>query len=168
MPEKGVGMVRRWSVSAVVCVAVVSFTVAASSGAAPDSEEVTVTSFGPPLGLTVYGRTLWNLEALLHDNFGRARVCLRFRDGAFLSATCGNLAEYGYLKDMFVGARRSQFKLVRRARPLALGNVIPLTVKGRYIDCGKVALSSLAGASGQGRRWLVLIHGWANLPVRCF
>lgn len=31
---------------------------------------------GPPSGLTAYGRTVWNLDALLHDTFGKRTVYL--------------------------------------------------------------------------------------------
>jgi hypothetical protein len=124
---------------------------------------------GPPQGLTVYGQTLWNLEALLHDTFGNRSVCLRLRDDVFLSETCGDLARYGYWKNMFVGARDSRFRLVRRAHAPALGNVVPVRVKGLYVFCGNfpVAFGSRAGSGKPGDRWLVLLHGSAMLPFAC-
>jgi hypothetical protein len=123
----------------------------------------------PPRELTVYGRTLWNVEALLHDTFGKATACLRLRDYQFVSATCGDLADYGYWKNIFVGARHSHFKLVHRSRAPALGNVVPIRVKGLYVFCGKfpVAFAPIAHPAPHGR-WLVLLHGWANLPFTCF
>ena len=125
---------------------------------------------GPPSGLTVYGQTLWNLEALLHDTFGNKTTCLRARDYAFASATCGDLAHYGYWKNIFVGAQHSRFKLVRHAHPPALGNVAPITVRGLYVSCGRfpVAFAPLAREGSKTRRWLVVLHGWAMTPFTCF
>ena len=124
---------------------------------------------GPPQGLTVYGQTLWNLEALLHDTFGKDTVCLRLRDDAFVSQTCGDLAHYGYWKNMFVGARHSRFRLVRRDHAPALGNVVPIRVRGLYVFCGNfpVAFAGLAGPGKNSARWLVLLHGSAMLPFTC-
>jgi hypothetical protein len=131
---------------------------------------------GAPAGLTVYGQTLWNLEALLRDTFGNLQdplgsptVCLRLRDFAFVSATCGTLADYGYWKPIFVCARHSRFKLVRRAQTLDLGNVRVITVNGRYVSCGDfpVAFAPLAGEGSRTHRWLVVLHGWALTPFTC-
>src|SRR6266550_7724262 len=30
-----------------------------------------------PIGLSTYGRLVWNLDALVHDRYGRAHVCMR-------------------------------------------------------------------------------------------
>ena len=124
---------------------------------------------GPPPGLTVYGQTLWNLEALLHDTFGNKTTCLRLRDYAFVSTTCGDLADYGYWKNMFAGARHSHFKLVRLARPPAMGNVGVITIKGLYVSCGRfpVAFAALVHEGSRTRRWLVVLHGWAMTPFTC-
>jgi hypothetical protein len=124
---------------------------------------------GPPPNLTVYGQTLWNLEALLHDTFGKKTTCLRVRDYAFVSATCGDLADYGYWKNIFVAAQHSRFKLVRLAHPPALGNVAVVTVKGLYVSCGRfpVAFAPLAHEGSKARRWLVMLHGWAMKPFTC-
>lgn len=124
---------------------------------------------GPPRGLTIYGQTLWNLEALLRDTFGKDTVCLRLRDDAFVSATCGDFGHYGYWKNMFVGARHSRFKLVRRAHAPALGNVVPVRVRGLYVFCGNfpVAFAPLAEPGKRSDRWLVLLHGSAMLPFTC-
>jgi hypothetical protein len=124
---------------------------------------------GPPPRLTVYGQTLWNLEALLHDTFGDRTACLRLRDYAFVSASCGDLARYGYWKKIFVGAQHSRFKLVRLAHPPALGNVALITVRGLYVSCGRfpVAFAPLAHEGSKTRRWLVVLHGWAMTPFTC-
>jgi hypothetical protein len=123
---------------------------------------------GPPAGLTVYGRTLWNLEALLHDTYGTRTTCLRLRDQAFVSATCGDLARYGYWNDVFVAARHSRFRLVRRTQAPALGNVWPVTVKGLYVSCGAFPDAfPLPGDQNRRRTWLVVLHGWALEPFTC-
>jgi hypothetical protein len=124
---------------------------------------------GPPPGLTVYGRTLWNVEALLHDTYGNKTTCLRLRDYAFVSATCGDLADYGYWKNIFVGARHSRFRLVRLSHPPSLGNVGVVTVKGRYVSCGAFPEAfPLPGAGGsRTRKWLAVLHGWAMTPFTC-
>jgi hypothetical protein len=139
----------------------------ASSGRA--SVGVRTTFSGPPSGLTVYGQTLWNLEALLHDTFGNKTTCLRLRDYAFVSTTCGDLADYGYWKNFFASARHSHFKLVRLARPPAMGNVGVITIKGLYVSCGRfpVAFAPLAHEGSRTRRWLVVLHGWAMTPFTC-
>ena len=141
-----------------------------SSGHVSGSRQVADAQKGPAAAkLSIYGQTLWNLEALLHDTYGKKTVCLRLRDDAFVSATCGDLAHYGYWKNIFVGASHSRFRLVHRSRPPALGNVVPITVKGLYVSCGNfpVAFASLAGPGNRNHRWLVLLHGWAMLPFTC-
>jgi len=98
---------------------------------------------GPPRGLTIYGQTLWNLEALLHDTFGKDTVCLRLRDDAFVSATCGDFGHYGYWKNMFVG--RSPLAL--QARPSS-----PCTSVGeRRADPGQRSLRVLRELPGRLR-----------------
>ena len=122
----------------------------------------------PRKPLSVYGQTLWNLEALLHDTFGKKTTCLRWRDYAFISASCGDLAHYGYWQDIFVGARHSRFKLVRRAHPPAMGNVRVITVNGLYVSCGTLpGWGSLAHEGSRTVRWLVAVHGWAMTPFMC-
>jgi hypothetical protein len=122
----------------------------------------------PPPGLTVYGQTLWNLDALLHDTFGSKTTCIRWRDYAFVSRTCGDLARYGYWNSAFTQARGSRFKLVRLAHPPALGNVIVVTVNGRYVSCGRFpGWGALAHFGSRTRRWLVAVHGWALTPFMC-
>jgi hypothetical protein len=161
-------MQRRWFY-AVLSTAAVAATVglAAASGRVGVHKATAVSR--PPAGLTVYGQTLWNVEALLHDTFGNKTTCLRLRDYAFVSRTCGDLADYGYWKNIFVGARHSRFKLVRLAHPPAMGNVGVITVKGLYVSCGRfpTAFAGLAGEGSRTRRWLVVLHGWAMTPFTC-
>jgi hypothetical protein len=109
----------------------------------------------PPSGLAAYGRTVWNLDALLHNAFPQGQIWLRCRDDSFVAPTPTNatFADFGYYTYAFANARHSQFRLVQRTQP-NLGNVRPLRIKGRYISCGPTS-------------WLVLRHGSANLPLHC-
>jgi hypothetical protein len=146
-----------------VCAAIIS--VAAAPGQAHD-RNLQATS-GPP-SLSVYGQTLWNVEALLHDTYGGKRTCLRLRDDAFVSGTCGDLAEYGYWQDIFPHARHSRFKLVHLASAPAMGNARLVTLKDRYVFCGMFpGWGALAHEGSRTRRWLVVVHGWAMTPFMC-
>jgi hypothetical protein len=153
-------------------VAAVAAAVVVAAAAAQIKTHHETRAAAPPRGLSVYGETLWNLEALLHDTFGTKRkpmrVCLRWRDDAFVSgSSCGALNQYGYWQDTFVGARHSRFKLVRRANPPAIGNVGIVTVNGLYVSCDVPGWGALAGAGSRTRRWLVVVHGWAMTPFMC-
>jgi hypothetical protein len=160
-------MQRKW-VFAVLGTAAVAATVGLSAASGWIGVHNATASSGPPPRLTAYGQTLWNVEALLHDTFGNKRACLRLRDYAFVSRTCGDLADYGYWKNIFVGAHRSRFKLVRLARPPAMGNVGVITVKGLYVSCGRFPSAfPLAGKGSRTRKWLVVLHGWAMTPFTC-
>jgi hypothetical protein len=122
----------------------------------------------PPSGLSIYGRTLWNLEALLHDTFGKKTSCIRWRDYAFVSASCGDLAHYGYWQDIFGDAHDSRFKLIHLAHAPMMGNAAVVTVKGLYVSCGNSpGWGALAHAGSRTRRWLVVVHGWAMTPFIC-
>jgi hypothetical protein len=158
----------KWAYS-VICVAAVAAAVGLFAAFGRAASTNARAQRVPPAGLTVYGQTLWNLEALLHDTFGAKPTCLRLRDYAFVSASCGDLADYGYWKTIFVGARDSRFRLVRPRHPPALGNVRPITIKGRYVFCGRfpVAFPPLAHSGSRTRRWLVALHGWAMTPFTC-
>jgi len=99
---------------------------------------------GPPPGLTVQGRVLWNFEALLHDTFGaRYRGCLRAVSRYVLSFTadsyCASHPSYLFQGYSFTFARafRSPYRLVSRTlRPGAFGNYPePIRVDGRYVAC---------------------------------
>ncbi len=54
---------------AVLIVCVMAVSVTGSSGASAHAVSA-------PAGLTSYGRTVWNLDALLHDRFGHRPVYL--------------------------------------------------------------------------------------------
>ena len=153
---------------AVLAATVVGLAIAASLLTAQAGTRSGAGRSGPPEGLTAYGRTLWDLEALLHDTFGRAQVCLRLRDAAFVSSTCGDFGRYGYWEYMFAGARHSHFTLFRRARPPFTGNFNLVTMKGKYVFCGRYPVA-FAGARGgdPAHRWLGQIHGTASVPLTC-
>jgi hypothetical protein len=116
-------------------------------------------------GLTTYGRTVWNLEALLHDTFGSRQVCMHLRTYSF-GSTCGSFADDGYWRYTFASARHSRFRLVRRKSAPALGNVQPLRVRGLYVFCGDFPSVGYYPYRST-RKWLVLQHGSADLPLTC-
>jgi hypothetical protein len=127
----------------------------------------------PPAGLTVYGKTLWELDALLHDTFGPAGsgLSLCLRQGRYadnFTRNCGSLAATPYWKDVFASARHSRFKLVRRKHAPALGNVVPVAVNGRYVFCGAFPTAWKPLARRSKHKWLVVIHGWVLTPFTCF
>jgi hypothetical protein len=155
-----------WAAMSIAVVATSSILSASSGGASITGGG---RSNGPPRGLTVYGQTLWQLEALLQDTFRSKAKCLRLRDSAFVSASCGDLADYGYWKNVFVGAKHSRFRLVRRPHPPVTGNVRDITVRGLYVFCGDfpVAFAPLAHEGSRTKRWLVELHGWAMTPFTC-
>lgn len=160
-------MHHRW---VYVVLGTVAVSAAVGLSAAWSSVEVRQASVAssPPAGLSVYGRTLWNVEALLHDTFGSKTTCLRLQDDAFLSATCGDLARYGYWANIFVGAQHSRFKLVHLAHAPGMGNVRIVTVKGLYVSCGGFpGWGGLAREGSRTSRWLVVLHGSALTPFIC-
>jgi hypothetical protein len=121
----------------------------------------------PPAGLTAYGRTVWNLEALLREAFAGKEVWLHYRGGTgpgavwdFSTATtalcCGGRYHF-----TFAAARGSAFSLRRPARPPKAiwgpsAGEIPLTVRRAFVSCG-------------GGRWLFrhVGNGPANSLVSC-
>jgi dipeptidyl aminopeptidase/acylaminoacyl peptidase len=105
----------------------------------------------PPLRLdsgrlTVYGRTIWNLEALLHDVYPRhAAVCLvdDFDYYRFVLPRVGSCVPPArkYLFH-FANARHSAFRVVaRRSSPLGTGfyapNARPVRIGSKYVYCGR-------------------------------
>jgi hypothetical protein len=123
-------------------------------------------STGPPTGLTSYGRTVWNLDALLHDMFGTHSVYRNVRRSwprtpANFSVVFINNAYSATYLFTFADGHGSAFVSSRPSKPPkpfigASGGEVPLTVKGAYIDCG-------AG------RWLFEHYGNgpANWQISC-
>ena len=109
-------------------------------------------SKAPPDRLTPYGLTVWNLDALLADTFVGSdayqgvKVYRNTRNswprtpGNFSRTFINNAHSSQYLFT-FGGATGSAFQARHPSRPPksiigASGGEVPLTVKGRYIDCG--------------------------------
>jgi hypothetical protein len=105
-----------------------------------------------PIGLSAYGRIVWNLDALVHDRYGRAHVCMRAQRFAIhrCASPSFNTGDY---RAAFAGASHSSFSAVARSsNPLRLVNVVPITIGGRYIKCGS-------------SRWLAITNapaGWGE------
>ena len=106
----------------------------------------TPASSGPPPGLTAYGRVIWNLDALLHDKFGRHTVYVNYSArtapprGNFSTRFVAEAASRRYIFT-FANARSSAFRTTRPSRPPkayvgAAGWSSPLTLSGAYISCG--------------------------------
>jgi hypothetical protein len=156
---------QRRRVTAIAGLAVVALFLYVSPASVRAGRQAEGTTSRPPTGLTIYGQTIWQLEALLHDTFGRAQVCLDLRRHSFVSS-CGSFADYGYWRYTFAQARHSRFKLVRRRRPPFVANVLLLKVRGLYVYCGNFP-SVGYDAYRSTRKWLVLQHGSADLPLTC-
>jgi hypothetical protein len=122
----------------------------------------------PPSGLSAYGRAEWNLDALLHDNFGtHEQVWLNTRASyprtpANFSPRSIDLARSSFVLYTFTNAHDSAFTLVAHPSHPPVSQIgasgwdAPLTLRGSYISCG-------------GTRWLYE-HGGeaaANWWVRC-
>jgi hypothetical protein len=109
-------------------------------------------SLSAPPGLSTYGRLIWNLDALVHDRYAGDHVCMRAE--RFVIHRCRS-AHYndGDYRTTFATARHSDFRaLARRSNPLRLVNVLPITISGRYIECG-------------ASRWLAITNapaGWGE------
>lgn len=107
-------------------------------------------------GLGVTAGMYWNIDALVHDNFGSASVCVR---DSFVVTRATSTFCPAYYVSLFPSARNSSFSLVIRSRnPLAGLNVMPVRFKSRlgpYVSCG-------------GGRWLALTNARSQLwPVGC-
>lgn len=101
---------------------------------------------GPPVGLTPFGRVVWNLDALLHDTFGNRRVWAnpsgpdgQMSDFSTTFRSTATSAPYVYT---FANARVSSFRAVRPTRPprigtYATGSNVPVKIRGAYISCAK-------------------------------
>jgi hypothetical protein len=93
----------------------------------------------PPAGLTSHGRVVWNLDALLHETFGRRTVYLNSkpsfpRSPLNFSATFISNVYSGYYLFTFADARGSQFKTLGPTKPPkpiigASGAEVPLKVE---------------------------------------
>jgi hypothetical protein len=93
--------------------------------------------FDAPVGLSAYGRLIWNLDALVHDRYGSEHVCVR-RARRFAVHPCRSaFYNNGDYRATFANARHSRFRaLARSSNPIHGVNVVPITIGGRYIQCG--------------------------------
>ena len=101
------------------------------------------TASNPPQGLTAYGRTVWNIDALLHDRFGKRDVWIDFIGNyPNFSIKFVDLAQSIPWAYTFGAARRSAFRAVRTRRPPGIANFttgsdVPMRIEGAYISCGR-------------------------------
>jgi hypothetical protein len=132
-------MCRGLTVAAAVASAAVLSALLSACGASAGSHQA-----APPAGLTTYGQITWNLDALLHDTFGKHPVYLNATGVIYRVNFSDHFisdADSSYWVYVFKTAHHSQFRLERprRAPPHstgATGGVGLLTVNGVYISCG--------------------------------
>lgn len=148
-------MTRHGFVPLLALVLLLSLLTNGSSTAAPSVAS-------PPRNLTSKGRTLWELEALLRDQFGSLPVSAHYRPGwwwtfAACRTGCAPLSYWNIYFFTFTNARNSTFHLSsRRTRP-NLGNYpIPIKVKGRYVACDRAE-----------SRYLITYGSAAGLALDC-
>jgi len=60
-----------------------------------------------PVGLTSYGPLVWNLDALVHDRYGRAHVCIRAQRFAIHRCASPSFNDGDY-RATFAGANHSR------------------------------------------------------------
>jgi hypothetical protein len=149
--------------------AVLGLTLASAFALTPSAASTSPeAALAPPPGLTGHGRLLWNLEALLREEFGSRRVWLHYgrivygRTRDNFSTASGALCCAGVYTYTFADPTGSSFSLLRPMRPPksdigASGGEMPLTIRGAYISCG---------SSG---RWLFrrIGNGPANWKLNC-
>lgn len=100
----------------------------------------------PPPGLSAQGRLLWNLDALLHDRFGKHPVYVNFADPYgrpdSFSTKFISEASSGWYTYTFANARGSAFRVEHPTRPPKFepwnkGARIPMMLGGGFISCGR-------------------------------
>jgi hypothetical protein len=130
-------------------IAVASTALACGSGQA---QAVRGAGSSAPVGLSAYGRVVWNLDALVHDHYGRAHVCMRAQRFSIHRCASPSFNDGDY-RATFASANHSSFSAVARSsNPLRLVNAVPITIGGRYIKCGS-------------SRWLAITNapaGWGE------
>ncbi len=90
-----------------------------------------------PIGLSTYGRLVWNLDALVHDRYGRAGDRRR---------------ALGAAEDALHGRAPAGLRHGLGIAAVDIVNVVPITIDGRYIKCG-------------ASRWLAITNapaGWGE------
>jgi hypothetical protein len=137
---------------------------ASSSGASQPS--------GPPRGLTPYGREVWQLDALLHDTFGKQVVSLEgVRDSENFTTRFVAISGGGQYTYTFANASHSTFKLTRLTRPPKTfynridGFTQPFTVRGAYISCGRQRWLYEDYVTGSANAWIACLSPPSITPV---
>ena len=106
---------------------------------------------GPPRGLGAAAALYWNIDALVRDKFGSARVCIQQQTVLVRESPSAYCAE-DYVR-LFPSARRSPLRLVTLARnPVAGINVVPVRFyrrSGPYVSCGQNTWLALTNARSQ-------------------
>lgn len=119
----------------------------------------------PPSGLTPYGRTIWNLDALLHDRFGNRPVYVNYNgssQGGSFTTHFIDEAHSRYYLFTFATAKGSAFKIAVTSLPpkpviRPSGGAFPLRIGRAYISCGDRRW--LFENSGQGpANWYLFCH----------
>ena len=127
----------------------------------------TANTMGPPAGLSKYGRTIWNLDALLRDTFGSRTFYLdapgNFPHSArnFSTTFRGDCCSAYYLFT-FPTARGSAFRTSGPTKPPrpnigASGYEVPLKIRGSYIYCGSGKWLYEHGGNGPAN-WQISCH----------
>jgi hypothetical protein len=95
-----------------------------------------------PGGLTAYGQAVWNIDALLHDTFGKRDVWVDYI-GSYpnFSTRFVDLASSVPWPYTFSAARHSTYAAVSPKRPPGIGTFVtgsdvPMRIEGAYISCG--------------------------------
>lgn len=141
---------RKWSVVALVR-ALALATLSAVVALALASAKAAAHTAAPPPGLTSQGRLAWQLDALVRDQIVGS-ACVIYRNTSIVPVRqCRNLplSQAGPYVPVFRSARSSAFRVVMPK--LSLGNVIPILVRGRYVQCSAgyyLALQHGAGLTG--------------------
>jgi hypothetical protein len=123
---------------------------------------------GPARGLTPYGREVWELDALLHDTFGKQVVNLA---GANFTTRFVAISGGGQYTYTFADASHSTFRLMRLRRPPKTfynridGYTQPFTVDGAYISCGDNRWLYRDYATGSADAWIACLSPPSITPV---
>lgn len=129
----------------VVVVAIIAVLAAARASPIAAGREAAVAVSGPPPGLTPYGRTIWQLDALLHDTFGNRQVYEDYPTrgpgiGYFSTRGISDAQSVAYTYT-FATAHHSAFRAVRpthspKVGTYGTGDNVPLKIGSAYITCG--------------------------------
>jgi hypothetical protein len=100
--------------------------------------------YGPPRGLTAFGRTEWNFEALLRDTFGGGSdICLDAEHPAvgYTDRVPCPMSSNGPYIFFFANARESEYHLARRRFPVnahfGAHSATPVRVAGNLVACDR-------------------------------